>query len=73
MFAKTPQDAVTVQTNIMCTQTYLMMDKMLVVKWHALHIPGDSAIALELAACPLPLASWPNQPPLFEQAQILKV
>lgn len=49
------------------------MDKMLVVQWHALHIPRDSAIALELATCPLPLATRSNQAPLLKQAQILKV
>ena len=62
-----------VKTHITGTQTYLVMDKMLVVKWHALHIPGDNAIAHELAACPLPLTTRPNQSPLFEQAQILQV
>lgn len=50
-----------------------MMDEVLVVKWHALHVPGDNTISLELAVCPLPLALWPKQSLLFEQAQIFKV
>ena len=73
MFAKPPRAAAIVYVETACKYMYLVMNEMLVVMWHALHIPGESAIALELAACALPSATWSNQPPLLEQAQILKV
>lgn len=50
----------------------LVLDKMLLVTRCALKIPRDCAIPQELAACPLPLATGPNEAAISEQLQILQ-